>query len=446
MSNKKLRNLDDQMIQILIDNVPFPMALFSTTEIIVCNTYCKKMMESDHYNYSIPDIYHAFKNAYGPTRKEIVLLNAQLEKHWIEIMGEPVWYNDSIMILGFLTDTTTTGKSERDSKQANYLHQLMLEINHSIVEIEDIERTFSLILTNALKAIKNAALGTIMVVKDGHFESLASIGYGNDIKTFRLPVEHSFLYRSTNGLMDRITNIPMLQRDDQFYKITTFAGNEIYIRSHLAAPIYIKGQLYGMICLDALMQDAFDDNDVESMEFIRSNIQIAITNQLQYIEKAHLAMFDQLTGMYNRHYFHEHFEMVKNRAVRYQEKFQLILFDVDDLKQINDRYGHAVGDQALLEITSQLQKNTRKSDMIARFGGDEFVGVYFGTNAADLIVKYDAVVVALRNNPIKVGPIEVIPSFSYGIVEFPGDGSSLDELFELADTRMYAQKKNKSQK
>ena len=446
MSEKQLRNLDEQTIRILLDNVPFAMAIFDNTEILVCNQRCTKMLQSEQYNYSIPDIFHAFRDAYGPTRKEIVLLNANLDKHWIEIMGEPVWYNNSIVILGFLTDITASGRSERDTEQAKYLHQLMLEINHSIVEIEDIQKTFTLILTNALKAIKDSALGTIMVVKDDHFETLSYIGYGEDIKTFMLPIEHAFLYRATDGLMDRIVNIGNLKHDDQFYRITTFAGNEIYIKSHMAAPIYVKGELYGMICLDALIPDAFDDNDVESMEFIRSNIQIAIRNQLQSIEKAQLAMFDQLTGMYNRHYFLEHFEMVKNRAMRYDEKFQLILFDIDDLKQINDHYGHAVGDQAILKITSQLQKNTRKSDMIARYGGDEFIGVFFGTNASDLISKYDAIASELDHDPIKIGFKNVLTRFSYGIVEFPTDGKTLDELFEMADIRMYTNKNKKNTK
>jgi len=444
MSEKRLRTLDEPTIRILLDNVPFPMAVFDYAEILFCNQGCTKMLNAQQFNYSIPDIYHVFRDAYGSTRKEIVLLNPDLEKHWIEIVGEPVWYNDSIVILGFLSDITTSGKSQRDSERAKYLHQLMLEINHSIVDIDDIQKTFTLILTNALKAIKNSSLGNIMVVKDDHFEALSFIGFGNDIKTFRLPIEHSFLYRYSEGLMDRIVKIGNLQIDDHFYNVTNFVGKEIVIKSHLAAPIYLKGQLYGMICLDSLIPEAYDDNDIESMEFIRSNIQIAIGNQLQYIEKAQLAMFDQLTGMYNRHYFLEHFEMVKNRAIRYDEKFQMILFDIDDLKVINDQYGHSVGDQAILKITHQLQKNTRKSDMIARYGGDEFIGVFFSTTAEDLIIKYDSISSELDNDPIKIGSNSIIMRFSYGIVEYPTDGQTLDALFELADVRMYTNKNRKN--
>ena len=193
----------------------------------------------------------------------------------------------------------------------------------------------------------------------------------------------------------------------------------------MSAPIYVKDQFYGMISLDSLVPDAFDQKDIDSMEFIRTNIQIAIANQLLFIEKSQLAMFDQLTGMYNRHYFNEHFDMLKNKALRYNEKFLFVLFDIDDLKVINDRYGHAIGDQAIVKVTLQLKKNTRKSDMIARYGGDEFVGVFFGTTAQDLCEKYDHILDQMMSIPITSGNRKVYPSFSYGVVEFPTDGNTL---------------------
>lgn len=446
MTRKQLRIVDESMIKTLFENVPFPMALFDNSTLLACNPLCHDLVSNIQYNFSVPDLFHIFRNVTGPTKKEIVLLNPQLEKHWIKVVGEPVWYHDVVAIMAFVTDITMASKSEGEAERVTRLHELMLEINHSLVEVEDIQRTFHLILTNALKAIKNAALGSIMIAKDDHFETVSHIGYGNDIMAFKLPIVHSFLYRSTQGAMDHITNISDLQHDDLFYPITTFAGDEVFIRSHLSAPIYVKGQFYGMICLDSLLPDAFDDKDIDSMEFIRSNIQIAIANQLLFIEKSQLAMFDQLTGMYNRHYFNEHFEMIKNKALRYDEKFLFVLFDIDDLKVINDHYGHAIGDQAIIKVTLQLKKNTRKSDMIARYGGDEFVGVFFGTTLQNLTKKYEDILEDMMSVPLISGLRRVYPSFSYGIVEFPTDGSTLEELIVAADIRLYANKKHKSPK
>ena len=119
------------------------------------------------------------------------------------------------VILAFMIDVTQNS-IQRDIERMTHLHKLMLEINHSIVDIEDIQWIFRLILTNALKAIRNAALGSIFIKKNDHFEVVSYLGYGKDIEQLKLPIQHAFIYRHTEGKMDRICNIPDLNRDDLF--------------------------------------------------------------------------------------------------------------------------------------------------------------------------------------------------------------------------------------
>lgn len=438
-----LRNLDESTVDILLKNVPFPMAIFNKERVLFLNFKAKSFLENNQYDVSIPDLYHLFLSAHPSLKKEIVLLDHKLEKHFLDVFGELVMMGEETVVLAFMTDVTQNN-GHRDTERIIRLHELMLEINHSIVDIDNIQRIFRLILTNALKAIRNAALGSILIKKGDHFEVISYIGYGKDIELFKLPIQHAFIYRQTNGKMDRICNIPELQRDDFFYPKTTYAGDQVYIRSHMSAPIYIEDELYGLINVDSLQPNAFDESDMIAMEFIRSNIQIAIANHFLFIKKSQMAMFDQLTNMYNRHYFNEHFEMLKARALRYQEQFLFVLFDVDDLKVINDHFGHAVGDQALLKITTHLQKNTRKSDIIARYGGDEFVGLFFGTTVEDLIIKYRAVEDEVRQDQLVVNHEVVRIGFSFGISEFPTDGTTINELMTISDVRMYLDKKNKN--
>jgi len=231
--------------------------------------------------------------------------------------------------------------------------------------------------------------------------------------------------------------------DEQFHPIKTFAGKEVFIKSEISSPIYINGELYGMINVDSLKLDAFDETDYTSMEFIRNNVEIAISNQLLYTEKSILAMHDQLTTLYNRHYFNEQFDLIKEKALRYNESFNFIIFDVDGLKSVNDRFGHLVGDQTLQKIAQELQRNTRKSDIIARYGGDEFIGVYFVSKHEDLVEKFLAIDKSLNSEPWIIGGNEVPCAFSFGIANFPLDGSSLDEMINIADARMYENKKKK---
>lgn len=446
MTFKLLRNLDDQALKALLEFVPFPMALIDKSNFLFVNNSGKALLAKKQYNFSIPDIYHLFRNEVEATKKEVVLLTSSMEKHWIEVVGEPVWYQNSLCVLGYITDISNHTKNEISADRVTNLQKLMLEINLALDDMEDTQRTFHLILTNALKAIRNASMGTIMILKNGYFEAISYVGYGKDIEAFKLPVTDAFLYRNTDGKMDRTVNIPNLAHDDQFHPITTFAGDEVFISSHLAAPIYVKDQFYGMICLDSLKANAFEEEDVASMEFLRSNVQIVISNQLLFIEKSHQAMFDQLTGLYNRHYFYAHFEMVKNKATRYNERFYFVLFDIDDLKGVNDQFGHSVGDQVIVKITKQLSSNTRKSDVIARYGGDEFVGVYYSTTLMNLEEKFDQIRHDLKMDPIISGLGKAIASFSYGIVEFPTDGTTIESLMIAADVRMYANKKHKNAK
>lgn len=438
-----MKILDETTLNILLENVPFPMVIFDKHEILLNNRKCRALLADRQFNISFPDMFHLFRRAIIPTKNEIVLLDRQLEKHWFEMTGELIQYRNNTVVMAFMIDVTNQNNSQKDAERIAKLYELMLEVNHSIVDIGDLQRTYNLILTNALKAIKNSSLGSIMIKKNGHLESIAYIGYGKDIENFHLPIEHSFIYRLTEGRMDRICNVPDLKRDDLFYTITTYAGDLVYIRSHISAPIYIKEEFYGMISIDSIHPNAFDETDVASMEFIRKNVQIAIANQLLFIEKSQMAMFDQLTGLYNRHYFNEQFEMIKSKALRFEERFLFVLFDIDDLKIINDRFGHFVGDQAILKITDLLLKNTRKSDIIARYGGDEFVGIFYGTTVDDLMEKYDHMDELMFGDPIISSGRELHASFSFGIAEFPTDGENINDLMVTSDIRMYANKKNK---
>jgi len=180
------------------------------------------------------------------------------------------------------------------------------------------------------------------------------------------------------------------------------------------------------------------------MEFISTNVQIAISNQLSYIEKSRLAMFDPLTKLYNRHYFEEQFLVYKRRASRYEEEFHLVLFDVDDLKIVNDLYGHNVGDLVIKRIATEIQSYTRNSDVIARYGGDEFIGLFIGSSFDDLHRKIQQIELEINKNPMSINGNTVYSNFSFGIATFPIDGESLGELLEVADKRMYEDKENKN--
>jgi len=444
MNNRsKLKIISLETLKVLSDFSPFPILVIGNEKLLFFNEKGKEMVGQMNYDISIPDLYHYFYKAILPLKKELMFLNSDLERDWFDAIGELIEFEGHTAVLIHLISKTIKEVSETDSLRLSRLRGLMLEINQSILQTGDTHRIFHLILINAMKALENASLGSIFIKQDGYFEVASYIGFDKEIESFHLPVQDAFLYRSTDGRMDRIVNIPRIQMDEQFHPIKTFAGKEVFIKSQISSPIYINGELYGMINVDSLQFDAFDETDYTSMEFIRNNVEIAISNQLLYTEKSILAMHDQLTTLYNRHYFNEQFDLIKEKALRYNESFNFIIFDVDSLKSVNDRFGHLVGDQTLRKIAQELQRNTRKSDIIARYGGDEFIGVYFASKHEDLVEKFLAIDKALNSEAWIIGGNEVPCSFSFGIANFPLDGNSLEEMINVSDCRMYANKKKK---
>jgi len=441
--NLNIKKIDDITLQMLNQIIPFPVIIFNHSGPLYFDDKSRELLCGENYDISYLDIYHNFKEAYTPTKKELILLNPKLEKIWLNTVGELVEYKNEQAVLLYIIDKVEKKQNDGDILKLSKLRQYMLEINQSIVNVSDLKRTFYLILVNALKALENASLGSIFIKNNDVFEVVSYIGFDKSIEEFKLPVVDSFLYRNTDGLMDRISNLSKIQVDDQFYPVKTYAGDNVYLKSEISAPIYVNGELYGMINLDSLDESAFNEDDVASMEFISTNVQIAITNQLLYLEKSRLAMFDPLTKLYNRHYFDEQFNVFKRRAIRYDEKFHLVLFDVDDLKVVNDLHGHSTGDVVIKRIASEIQERTRQSDIIARYGGDEFVGLFFGSTYDAIHSKIHAIENDINLSPMIVDNQKVYFHFSFGIASYPIDGSSLNEMIEVADKRMYEDKRKK---
>ena len=122
--------------------------------------------------------------------------------------------------------------------------------------------------------------------------------------------------------------------------------------------------------------------------------------------------------------------------------FNIVIFDIDKLKSINDLLGHLVGDEVIKKIAQELEKNIRKSDILVRLGGDEFVGVFFNSNLKNLNEKFQNLLMKLENAPLSINGEQVKCKFSYGISSFPKDGINLNDLIKIADERMYIFKRN----
>jgi diguanylate cyclase (GGDEF)-like protein/PAS domain S-box-containing protein len=176
----------------------------------------------------------------------------------------------------------------------------------------------------------------------------------------------------------------------------------------------------------------------ENLGIRGSNRDISSMKELQDKLK-HMAGHDDLTGLANRALFMEHLEQTLRSAERDRSNFIVAFIDLDKFKTINDTYGHFAGDEVLKRVAADLRKVVRKDDIIARFGGDEFVGI-FKVNVQDDVERIKEKILDTINTDIVCYHLEIIFSLSIGMAIYPSDGTTIDVLMNKADKAMYAMK------
>lgn len=150
-----------------------------------------------------------------------------------------------------------------------------------------------------------------------------------------------------------------------------------------------------------------------------------------------LAHRDFLTKLYNRFFFDERLEHAVAHADRFQHKVALVLIDLDDFKNVNDTYGHAVGDEFLIGISDRLKKLVRKVDTLARIGGDEFAVVLSELHSLKGVGEFASRLLALLAKPLDVDGRELRVTGSLGISIYPSAGTEAKDLLRQADLALY---------
>ncbi len=173
-------------------------------------------------------------------------------------------------------------------------------------------------------------------------------------------------------------------------------------------------------------------------------VKYAIERHRLQLELERRAKEDALTGLFNRSALFEHMDVLINHFDRSEERFAVALMDLDGFKEVNDTYGHVVGDEVLCEFSDRLKSLLRSSDIVARLGGDEFIWVLTNYRAIEDVVQVVENKLPLLNAPIKISSLEKPESLigvSIGIAEW-SKRQSLQKIIADSDKAMYRSKKS----
>src|SRR6266571_394527 len=180
----------------------------------------------------------------------------------------------------------------------------------------------------------------------------------------------------------------------------------------------------------------YSDEDVRQLETLSLRAGPAIENARRFREARQLADLDALTGLHNRRYFHETLSRECARAHRYERKLSLIIFDLDDFKEINDRIGHLAGDAVLAEAAERVRDVVRTADISCRVGGDEFAVILPESSLEDADQLYRRIQNAISSRPLGQGGKLFL---SAGVAELRAEDDPV-AFFQRADDALYRAK------
>lgn len=258
------------------------------------------------------------------------------------------------------------------------------------------------------------------------FTIIQSINLGNSEVTISdiqsMDIKESYCQQIFFG-----SQTPLIINDTRTHPITSKLPltSELNIRSYLGVPVfYQNGEMYGTLCAIDSKISNFTEKDIKILERFSKLFSYVIE-----LEKR--VNLDTLTNLYNRGYLFDNFDYIADKGT-------LMLLDLDGFKQVNDSYGHDVGDSVLMEIGQRLNK-IKQFNIPFRLGGDEFVILFpnlLDNKKIDVAAKQ--ILTTLSNWDSFKYPIDI--TVSTGIAKFPQDGTELQKVLKHADIAMYRSK------
>lgn len=317
--------------------------------------------------------------------------------------------------------------------------QALCELSQEMTLAEDERTVYRVVLEVARKVLDFFNCAILLVdERTGELVMVDEHGYPPETRGLRLPLDRDRGLSCWVAQHGETLYVPDVLQDDRYVAGVPEA------RSELAVPIRFQGRTLGVLNVESDRVDAFDRDEALLLQALASQMAVALEARRALAELQRQSITDSLTGAFNRRYLTRLLSAERARAARYDRPIGLLMTDLDDFKSINDRFGHARGDQVLIAAAEALMGAVRQIDSVIRYGGDEFLIVLPETSgegvgpAAERIRRVVLETLATGS--------EVPPGFRLGLsvgtaVHHPGE--DLDAKLREADAAMYSDKRRR---
>ncbi len=347
---------------------------------------------------------------------------------------------EDISLISDIADNVASGmEKEYLREQLSVSEEELSVLNRCIAVITsnlDIQEVYSGFITE-LKTLVDIDWAALTIVDS---EGLNIIGTYSEIGSIweageRLPVEGSATQRVVASKIPLVE--PDLKKESLF--ITDAERLEKGIRSLACIPLLMKeNEAIGSLIVAARRPDSYGEKQVNFLQRVALQIVMPVVNAQLYYKILKQARFDELTGLLNRRSMDGLIVNEINRHTRYGGVFSLIIFDLDSLKSINDRFGHLAGDELLAMTGSILRESIRKSDQAFRYGGDEFA-ILLPNTPINAAIRVSERVRKHLESRLKNGDVNITASF--GLASWPDNGTEASEVMAAADEALYQAKR-----
>jgi diguanylate cyclase (GGDEF)-like protein len=368
----------------------------------------------------------------------------------------------AILMLVFiaLKISRNTGRREREAcrqKDVQAQSRQMKTLSDRLQKLEELNRSYLHLVTNISHVVKRInAKQSIEEIVFIFYHLVRNI-LETDIVEFHVYERAENLLRRVpmrggngkglptcplgKGLVGRAAGDEVITTREYFNRRQGDAGRQQAGDEDLwmAAPILFEKRLLGVI---GIGKPKVEDGANHLLRIIAEIAGVALYNQLYLTDARQKAETDPLTGLHNRRYFHQVARKFVEKAITDQTPISVFLFDIDHFKQYNDTNGHEEGDKLLMELSRLVQAHTRKTSVVARFGGEEFVVLLPGVSPADAFRYAERLREAIASYPFphREGQPLGYLSISGGIASFPDHERSIQGVIRLADEALYRAK------